>query len=256
MEGVGLLEQQRFDDALLWFNDVLRLAKTNADIRFPLMAYMGKAQTLEAQGNRRDSRALLVEALKHLEQAKMQVCKADLSLALAGQAIKRKRVEEAKNCWRKRQMLRPYAEANLRTTELYMAAGDFRRAETAVMKCITASRQLVDMYFLPRHLALAAKIEEHLNKFHRADEYYDEAEQLIESTLLNVPSAAVKASLIATMDDVFRGHFGLALERGHRVRRHSESSNSFVAGLLQIIYGLAPSPTMRRMRKAVLRTNA
>ena len=52
LEGVGLLEQQRFDDALLRFNDALRLAKTNADIRFPLMAYMGKAQTLEAEGNR------------------------------------------------------------------------------------------------------------------------------------------------------------------------------------------------------------
>src|SRR6185312_4451631 len=83
----------------------------------------------------------------------------------------------------------------------------------SVMKCIAASRQLVDMYFLPRHLALAANIEEHKNKFHRADEYYDEAEQLIGSMLLNVPSAAVKASLIATMDAVFRGHFELAAKK-------------------------------------------
>src|SRR6185437_3799635 len=67
LEGVGLLEQQRYDDALLRFNDALRLAGTDSDIRFPLMAYMGKAQTLEAQGDRRDSRGLLVEALKHVE---------------------------------------------------------------------------------------------------------------------------------------------------------------------------------------------
>jgi CHAT domain-containing protein len=224
LEGVGLLEQQRYDDALLRFNDALRLAGTDSDIRFPLMAYMGKAQTLEAQGNRRDSRALLVEALKHVEQANMQVYKADLLLALADQAIKRKHVEEAKkllaqaaDAAKMAQMPRPYAEANLKMTELYMAAGDFTRAEASVMKCITASRQLVDMYFLPRHLALAAKIEEQLHKFPRANEYYDEAEQLVESMLLNVPSAAVKASLIATMDDVFRGHFELALEREHRL---------------------------------------
>lgn len=224
LEGVGLLEQQRFDDALLRFNDALRLAKTNADIRFPLMAYMGKAQTLEAEGNRQSSTDLLMEALKHVERANMQVYKADLLLALAGKAIKRQRIQEAKSLLvqaavaaKGAQMPRPYAEANLRITELYMAAGDFTRAEASVMKCIAASRQLVDMYFLPRHLALAAKIEEHLNKFHRADEYYDEAEQLIGSMLLNVPSAAVKASLIATMDDVFRGHFELALEREHRI---------------------------------------
>ena len=113
-------------------------------------------------------------------------------------------------------MPRPYAEATLRMTELDMAAGDFQHAEVSVTEGLVASRQLVDMYFFPQHLALAAKIEIYLSKFQQADEYYDQAEQLIESMLLNVPSIAVKASLIATMDTVFRGHFELTLEKENR----------------------------------------
>jgi CHAT domain-containing protein len=216
--GVGLLEQQRYDDALIRFDEVFKFAQSSPEVRFPLMAYMGKAEALEAQGNILQAQALRQEALAYVEGANMQVYKADLLLALAGQAMKQKRTKEAQglltqaaDAAKKAQMPRPYAEASLRMTELSVTTGDFANAEKAVSACIAASRQLVDMYFLPQHLALAANIEARLGKFQRADEYYEEAEQLIEGMLLNVPSAAVKASLISTMDSVFRGHFELAL---------------------------------------------
>jgi tetratricopeptide (TPR) repeat protein len=93
--GVGLLEQQRYDDALIRFDDALKLARTDPDVRFPLMAIMGKAQALEDQGNFQRSMALRKEALQFVEAANVQVYKADLLLALAGQAIKRKHVNEA-----------------------------------------------------------------------------------------------------------------------------------------------------------------
>ena len=73
------------------------------------------------------------------------------------------------------------------------------------------------MYFLPQHLALAAEIETHLNHIPQANQDYEEAENLVEAMLLNVPSASVKASLIATMDAVFRGHFKLAVEHENQL---------------------------------------
>ncbi len=220
LEGVGLLEQQRYDDALIRFDDALSFARMDRDVRFPLMAYMGKAQALEAQGDLPGSATLLQQALKFVETADMRVYKADLLLALAGRAIKQKRtndaealLDQAAKAATEAGMPRPYAEANLRMTELYMAAGDFQHAETSMRKCVNASRQLVDMYFLPQHLALAAEIEARLNNVQQADEDYEEAENLVESMLLNVPTASVKASLIATMDTVFRGHFELAIKQ-------------------------------------------
>lgn len=224
LDGVGLLEQQRFDDALIRFNEALNFARADPDVRFPLMAYVGKSEALQAQGNQRESDALLEQALKYVEASNMQVYKADLLLELAGRSIKQKRVAAAESLLQQAAaasknagMPRPYAQAQLLMTQVYMAAGDFIRAESSINECITASRKLVDMYFLPQHLALAAEIETHLNHIPQADQDYEEAENLIEAMLLNVPSASVKASLIATMDAVFRGHFKLALEHENQL---------------------------------------
>lgn len=183
------------------------------------MAYMGKAQALRAQGHRQESKRLLQAALHHVEKSNLQVYRADLLLALANRAIRQTQTEEAKallaqaaDSATQARMPRPYAESQLRMTELHMAEGDFKAAEISMKKCLAASRELVDMYFLPQHLAMAAEIETRLHNFKSANSYYEEAEELVESMLLNVPSAEVKASLIATMDQVFRGHFRLALE--------------------------------------------
>jgi hypothetical protein len=51
LKGVGLRERNAADQALLYFDQALDLANANPDVRFPLMAYMGKAQTLESQGD-------------------------------------------------------------------------------------------------------------------------------------------------------------------------------------------------------------
>ena len=204
---------------LIRLNEPWNFARSEPDVRFPLMAYMGKSEALQAQGNQRESEALLEQALKYVEASNMQVYKADLLLDLAGRAIKEKRIAAAQSLLQQAAaasknagMPRPYATAQLLMTQLYMAAGDFPHAESSINECITASRKLVDMYFLPQHLALAAEIETHLNHIPQANQDYEEAENLVEAMLLNVPSASVKASLIATMDSVFRGHFKLAVE--------------------------------------------
>lgn len=221
LDGVGLLEQNRFDDAMIRFDDALKLASSDPDARFPLMAYMGKSQALAAEGHDKQSGELLRRALAYVDAANIQVYKADLLLALADAAVKQNRTAEAEAFLaraalsaKEAGMPRPYADAELRMTELYMKRDNFRLAEAAIRQCILASRQLIDMYFMPQHLALAGEIETRLDKTREAEADYDEAEAQIESMLMNVPSAAVKASLIATMDDVFRGHFELAMKEG------------------------------------------
>ncbi|MGH9773242.1 MAG: CHAT domain-containing protein, partial [Candidatus Acidiferrales bacterium] len=157
--------------------------------------------------------------MAYVDAANMQVYKADLLLALAGRAMKQKRTTDAEallaraaTSAKRAGMPRPYADAELRMTELYMKRGELPQAEKAIKECIVASRKLADMYFLPQHLALAGEIETRLDQTRQAETDYDEAEGEIEGMLLNVPSAAVKASLIATMDSVFRGHFELAMK--------------------------------------------
>src|SRR3954468_20221391 len=51
LKGAGLLERHAADQALSYFDQALELAKTNPDVRFPLMAYTGKSQALASQGD-------------------------------------------------------------------------------------------------------------------------------------------------------------------------------------------------------------
>lgn len=221
LDGVGLLEQQRYDEALIRFDDALNFARRDPDVRFPLMAYMGKAQALAAEGKTEESTRLLQQATQYVDGANMQVYKADLLLALASGAIQQKHNTEAESLLvkaadaaKRAGMPRPYSDAQLRLARLYADRGDLIDAQRAIRACITASRELVDMYFLPQNLSFAAGIETRLHRTAEAEADYEEAEDQIESMLMNVPSASVKASLIATMDSVFRGHFGLSMTEG------------------------------------------
>ena len=150
LEGVGLLEQRRYDEALIRFDDALNFAKTDPDVRFPLMAYMGKAQALAAQGKMAESTGLLREAMRYVESANIQVYKADLLLALANRAIQQEHDGEAESLLaraasaaKRAGMPRPYADAQLRIAQLRMNDGELASAERAIRVCITASRQLV-----------------------------------------------------------------------------------------------------------------
>ena len=223
---MGLLEQGQVEAALPFLDEALSLSKANSDIRFPLMAYMGKSQALEILGHSTESRELLEEARRFVNGTNMSTYKADLLIALGNKASKAKDVTSSRNLYqqaadaaRKAGMPRPYADAMFHLTELCILAGDFQKAEQYVKEGLIADRKLIDMEYLPQHLATAAEIEAQLGKPDQADAYYEEAGDLIESIMMNVPSASVKSALIAAMSRVYVGHFRLALSSYHSVSK-------------------------------------
>jgi CHAT domain-containing protein len=218
LKGVGLVEQEQYEGALQFLDEALALSKANPEVRFPLMAYMAKSTALEHQGKNRESRDLLEEARHFVDTTNMSVYKADLLIALGSKAAKAKDVTTARQCYeqaaaaaQKAGMPRPYADAMFHLTDLSVAAGDLHIAEKQVKEGLVADRKLIDMEYLPQHLATAAEIEARLGKPEQAGAYYEDAGDVIESVMVNVPSATVKSALIAAMSRVYRGYFRLAL---------------------------------------------
>ena len=218
LKAVGLLEQGQAEEAQGYADEALALAKDNPEVRFPLMAYMAKSQALEVQGNKAGSLESLEQARHFVETSNMSVYKADLYVALGTKAEKakdltgaRKMYERAATAAKNAGMPRPYSDALFHLTTLSMAAGDFPAAEKSLKEGLIADRKLIDIEFLPKHLATAAEIEAKLGKPRQAAAYYEEAGDLIESLLVNVPTVTVKSALIATMSEVYIGHFRLAL---------------------------------------------
>jgi CHAT domain-containing protein len=222
LKGVGLLERRGADGAMPFFDQALALARSHPDLRFPLMAYMGKAEALEEKGDETGSVQLLEEAKRFVDRIGMTVYRADLLSELGTRAEKLNRIEEAKQDFedaataaKNSQMPRPFAAATFHLAELYARQHDWTAAERLISRGLAADRELIDIQFYPQHLATAAKIESHLGHTQTAEEYLSQASDVIEAAMANVPSANVKTSLIATMSDVYSAHFQLALDEEH-----------------------------------------
>ncbi len=229
LKGVGLLERNAADQALPYFDQALQLAKANPDVRFPLMAYMGKAQALESQGDLSAASRLLGEANAFVEQIGMTVYKADLAIALGNQAEKRSKFGEAEADFDRAcaaaklsHMPRPFADAMFHKIELRERNNDWRGAEKLIPAALAADRELIDIQFLPQHLADAAGVEVRIGNVARGREYLSQANDLIEAALAKAPSPSIERSLIATMNGVFIEQFELALEHDRNVAKAFE----------------------------------
>lgn len=217
--GVGLSELGEYERSLRFFDTALALAQKNSDLRFPLMAHMGKAHSLNELGRTSEAQEFLGRAARYVEDIGMNVYRADILQALAESAIRNRDYDTAKTLLmdaiqsaEKFAMPRPRAASLLTLSRVCRDTGDFEKADEFASEAILAARKLVDMYVLPRHLASAAEIKVRINKIAEADALYEEAGDLIEAMLVNVPSARLRSRLIAAMSEVYVGHFALAVE--------------------------------------------
>lgn len=218
--GVGMSELGEYERSLRYFDQALALAGRDPDLRFPLMAHMGKAHSLEVLGRAKESRELLEKAVQFVQSAEMNVYKADVFLAIGEDAFEAKEyataiklLTEAIESAQRFEMPRPRAAALLKLSRIYTELKDWERADECATEAIVASRQLVDMYVLPRTLATAAKIKALRGQTADADALYEEAGDLIEGMLVNVPSVRMRSTLVAAMSEVYVGHFLLAAEQ-------------------------------------------
>ena len=65
----------------------------------------------------------------------------------------------------------------------------------------------------PLYFAEKAEVEAALGHLNSADSLYGQATDLIEAMLVDAPTSRVKSEMIATMDQVYLGHFRLAVTR-------------------------------------------
>ncbi len=218
--GVGLSELGEYERSLRFFDTALALARKNSDLRFPLMAHMGKAHSLNVLGRTSEAQEFLNRAARYVEEIGMNVYRADILQALAESAIRNRDYNNAKallmdaiQSAEKFAMPRPRAASLLTLSRICRDMGEFEKADEFASEAIIAARKLVDMYVLPRHLASAAEIKVQIDKIAEADSLYEEAGDLIEAMLVNVPSARLRSRLIAAMSEVYVGHFALAVEK-------------------------------------------
>ncbi len=105
------------------------------------------------------------------------------------------------------------ADAEAERAAVFRTRGNLERALPSARSAVAASKASGSRWTLPQQLAVQASIFAALGRTRDADQAYEEAADVLEGTMLNVPNATAQARLVGVMSDVYTGHFKLAAEQ-------------------------------------------
>lgn len=218
--GEAMVELNRPEDGLRYLDKALAIAAADPDLSFPMLAHTGKATALVRLNRKTKALQALNEALARARKDHIADYEAEL-LVQAGilhasanehsEAVKD--FDEAAQIAAQARVYRIQASALLELAKQYREASELVKAENAAVQALVAIRKVGDRYSVPHHLAVLAEIDASRSRLREADALYAEASDVIEGLLVNAPSLAAKRSMIATMSEVYIGHFKVAAGR-------------------------------------------
>jgi len=216
--GNGLVEVGQPEAGLQYCATALKTAATTKDMGFPFMACEGKARALVALHREPEAKQVLELAVKEARAQGAHAAEAQLLIVLGKQAAARdpaqavEYLRTAVDLCQKNGFRHVYAWSTFELAKVYRDEGDINDAETYGNLAMEAMQDVEDKYHLPLHLALLAQLEIKRGNVAAADHLYSRAEDVTEGMLMSAPSRQVEASLIATVSEVYLGHFELAIQ--------------------------------------------
>ncbi len=216
----GLLQAGYPQLAQTYVEKALTLANQHPETGFPYVAYSTKVLTLlrlnQADAAERVANAAMAQATAGDRRSK----EAELLLMLAKTAETRGQreksiefMERAVSTARAGNVRRLLADAENELADAYRARGELQRAERNARAAVDDTKAGGNRFNLPGRLVSLAEIRAARNNVQDADRLYQEATDIVEGIIVNVPSPTAAARLIGVMSDVFTGHFRLAAGR-------------------------------------------
>lgn len=208
--GMGFVEFGRPEDALKLFDRAITAGSKVDELRYSVMAQLGKISALVKLHRFAEARTLLTQALSVARQRESLGYQAEL-LINAGriadaenrtqEAIEK--LQEAANLAHQVSANRVGSEAAIDLGRVLRKAGRTRDAERTFEEGIRLARQMKERLLLPRLLTQYAEMAAAEGQRKKALGLVEEATDVVEGLLVGVGSPWVKARLIKVMDEVF-----------------------------------------------------
>jgi CHAT domain-containing protein len=220
--GNGMVTVDHAEDALSAFQSAINAAKSNAVSGYPILPVIGKVRALVALKRRDDARALIAEALPYARQHEILGAQTELLVQSGLLALDSNDMAGAEAAFREAAMIaqkaslpRMIAAAYSGLIDVYEARRNWPAAEGAANAALEALQAAEEIYDLPEILAKRAEVEAQVGRLAEADQLYEQATEIVEGMLVNMPTSLTKRSLIGAMSRVYTGHFRLAIEQFH-----------------------------------------
>jgi len=225
MLGNGFNEVRRYGEALAFFDRAIKISSQNPDCGFPYMAYEGKGWTLAGEGQFDEAERALDYALttarqneKYGHQSQILIEKGELALRLGSRQQAIEYLEQGGNLGRQHAFFRMAAQAMFDLARIYRDAGDLKSAEERAAIGVDVSRKVGDRYYLPRDLTVLADLKAQQGQTAAAENFYSQAEDVIDGMLVNTDEAYWNSSMADAMSDTYLHHFELEARVGNLER--------------------------------------
>ena len=141
-------------------------------------------------------------------------------MMLAQIAEKRGRPERRSDTWKQAvgaakagQVQRLLADAESVLADAYRARGDLTQARRHATAAVARTQAAGSRFTLPARLRRLAEILAAQGRVAEANRVYDQAADIVEGIMVNVPSREAQARLVGVRSKIYEGHFRLVADR-------------------------------------------
>jgi tetratricopeptide (TPR) repeat protein len=207
--------------ALGYVDRALKFSSEHPEAGFPFVVYSTKALTLMALNQPDEAEQFAKTALAAAHAGDRRIKTIELSMMLAQIAEKRGQMDraleylkQAATSARAGHVQRLLADTEEGLAEAYRARGDLVRARRDHALSAVNNTELAGSRFtLPIRLGILADIYAAQGRPVAAARLYDQAADIVEGIMVNVPSRDAQARLIGVMSNLYAGQFRLVADR-------------------------------------------
>ena len=221
--GAGLVELQRYDQAIRVLDEAIHTAEKTPGIAYPSIAINSKIDALRGLHRYQDALELSDQAIKrlpntHLDAHLFQVltAKGDVYEGIGRWNDAATQYELALSYAYRLNYWRGITQTAGLLAEAHQHEGNFAAALEDIDRAIAANAETPEeLYFTPRNLAIKAKILDRMGKVHESNLLYQKSETLIDSLVATAPTPNVERELLTELREVYSGYFESLCRQGN-----------------------------------------
>lgn len=248
--------------ALGFTERALAFAAQHPETGFPFVAYSTKVLTLIELKQYDDAERFATTAMTQAQTGDRRIKEIELEMMLSRIAESRKQpdqalayLEKARTTAETGQVQRLLADAEEGLAEAYRARGDLTTAAAHAAAAVAATKATGSRFMLPIRIGIQAEISAAQGAVTAADRLYDQAADIVEGIMVNVPSRTAQMRLVGVMSQLYAAHFALAAgslndaERAFRIIERARGRA--LADMLRVVPSDDPRPADDERLRAV-----
>lgn len=206
--------------AMGYADRALKFANEHPEMGFPYVVYSTKVLALLAQNQPDEAERFAKAAMSEARGGDRRIKEVELLMLLARISGKRGQpdqaisyLDQAITTARAGGVQRLLADAEAVLAEAYRARGDLNQARRHAVSAVADTQAAGIRFSLPARFRVLAEILVAQGRVADANRTYDQATDIVEGIMVNVPSREAQARLIGARSNLYEGHFRLIAER-------------------------------------------